>query len=173
MESYAAGETTPPLIEETGTPTARSTQRKPSGGSGAPVDPTHRRVECGGGSPHPCGLGRVEGEHGIDPVGETLPGHAAHLDDGSFTAGVDQQVDLASSHSQVAPDHAAPVTGDEVAGQPLGRLTEEAAAIGHSRPDCSISSTLTSRKVSTLTRLRNRAGRYMSHTQASSSRTSK
>src|SRR5262249_7070573 len=33
----------PPLIDETGTPSASCTQRAPSAGSGAPVEPTQRR----------------------------------------------------------------------------------------------------------------------------------
>ena len=51
MPTNAVQTSVPPLMDETGTPTASWTQRKPSAGSGAPVEPTHRRRPRAGSIP--------------------------------------------------------------------------------------------------------------------------
>lgn len=78
-----------------------------------------------------------------------------------------EDVELPAIDGDVASHDAHPVTVENGGGQTLAGLAHPATMLGHSDSCLSSSSTLMSLNVNTRTLLRKRAGRNMSHTQAS------
>lgn len=134
------------------------------------VDATH--IEMAGERPHLCRLGlieRIERILAVDaPVSDP---RRLHLDGYSCTCTLDDEVDLSPPDTHVAVDDRETVAHQIVGGDVLSKLAQ--AMRRQRRTPGSSSSIFTSRKVSTRTCCRNLAGRYMSHTQASSSSISK
>lgn len=130
-------------------------------------------------TPHPQAPGKrpdlmrlrlVEGLDGVDAI-ITVEDGRLHLDGNASSPVLGEDVDLSAPYSQIAIDDSEPVASQECCG---GQLSDRShVPSGQSRTPGSSSSMFTSRNVNTRTRWRNLAGRYMSHTHASSSSISK
>jgi len=94
-----------------------------------------------------------------------------HLDGDAPPSVLGEDVDLAATDPHVAFDDAKPVASEKLRGDPLSEMSN--LSLRQRRTPGSSSSIFTSRNVNTRTRCRNLAGRYMSHTHASSSSISK
>ncbi len=109
---------------------------------------------------------------GVDGVPRSR--HGSHLDRDSLASVEHEQIDLPAGHTDVAVQLDEPVAGQPPGGESLSRRTVRGAACAQSLSSVFSSfSTFTSRNVRTWTCSRNRAGRNMSHTQASLMTTSK
>ena len=117
-------------------------------------------------------VGSFDGIDGVDRV--VTGGDAAHLyGDTAATVGHDE-IDLATGNNDIASQLDEPPAGEPKCREPLTRRAQGCAALAQSLSSVfSNFSTFTSRKVSTWTCSRNRAGRNMSHTHASLMTTSK
>lgn len=137
-------------------------------------------VEAGtiGTEPHADDVdaGRPEGDGeaaerpflGVVHLGEGVPvGDRLDLDDHPPGGPGHEEIALGTGGADVATEDPEAPYGVALGGQALTQGTDLGPA--QSRAPGSSSSMLTSRKLSTVTRFRKRAGRYMSHTQASSS----
>ncbi len=96
--------------------------------------------------------------------------YGLHLHGDDLRTESNHEIDLATADSEVAADDLGATPRQEVRGD---TLTPSRQLRGQILVGCSISSMLMSRKVSTLTCFTKRAGRYMSHTQASPRSSSK
>jgi hypothetical protein len=94
-----------------------------------------------------------------------------HLDRDTLPTVLAENVDLTATDPHVAFDDVKPVTNEELRSDQLSEMPD--LSLRQRRTSGSSSSMFTSRNVSTRTRCRNLAGRYMSHTHASSSSISK
>ncbi len=131
------------------------------------VDPGRPRSRCD--APHVGSLGRVDGVDGI-----TRPGHRPHLNGDTPTCVEHEKVDLPAGDGDIPAQLDEPVADQPPGGESLTRRTDRGAAPAQSFSSVFSSfSTFTSRNVRTWTCSRNRAGRNMSHTQASLITTSK
>ncbi len=115
----------------------------------------------------------VEGGDGIRGQRSRLGENGTDLDDGADTVDHGDQIDLTAGDGDVAPDDLRTGPREHSSGDPLAGPTYERPMGGSIGAPGSSSSMFTSRKVRTRTLVRNRAGRYMSHTHASSSSSSK
>jgi hypothetical protein len=137
------------------------------------VDATSRWVELGRQPTQPGGLGIV---HCLGTTSTRGRGDGLHLDHDPLAADHREYVDLAACQLDVASENAHPPAVEECGGDVFPEGTDGPASrrrVAQIVGVGSSSSMLTSRKVSTRTRLTNRAGRYMSQTQASTSVSSK
>jgi len=134
------------------------------------VDASH--IEVPGKRPHLHRLGcieRVERVLAIDaPFSDP---QRLHLDGDPRAVPLDDEVDLTSTDTNVAVDDRETAPNQVVGSDSLPKLAQPTRR--QRRTPGSSSSIFTSRKVSTRTCCRNLAGRYISHTQASSSSISK
>ncbi len=96
-----------------------------------------------------------------------------HLHHRADTVEVDHEVDLAAGYGHVPAEDLTACPSKHPGGETLRRSGYPRPMGGSIGAPGSSSSMLTSRKVSTRTFVRNRAGRYMSHTHASSNSSSK
>jgi hypothetical protein len=94
-----------------------------------------------------------------------------HLDGDALPSVLGENVDLTSTDPHVAFDDVKPAANEKLRSDPLSEMPN--LPLRQRRTPGSSSSIFTSRNVSTRTRCRNLAGRYMSHTHASSSSISK
>lgn len=122
---------------------------------------------------HLLSLGRGEVIQGI--IGGSGWDDRLHLHHSPGGPEANDQVDFAATNDNVASQDPTAVTRQKRSGEALTETAETAAMLRRrqSRLAGSSSSMLTSRNVITLTRFTKRAGRYMSHTQASSNSSSK
>lgn len=126
-------------------------------------------AECGGQMLHPSSFGRVDG---IDRV--ALAGRGANLDGNASPPIEGEQIEFTTRNFDVAVDDRQALVGEPPRRDSFPCRTDLGTAPTQSLSSVFSSfSTLTSRKVSTCTFSRKRAGRNMSQTQASVMVTSK
>lgn len=117
-------------------------------------------------------VGSFGGVDGVDGV--TRPGHGSHFHGDTPTSVEHEKVDLPAGDGDIPAQLDEPVADQPPGGESLTRRTDRGAAPAQSLSSVFSSfSTFTSRNVRTWTCSRNRAGRNMSHTQASLITTSK
>ncbi len=136
--------------------------------NGDDIDPPRTGTSCE--RPDLSPLRVVEGVDGIC-ASVVVEYRRLHLDSDASSSVLCEDVDLTPTDPHVALDDVEPVANEELRGDPLPELSN--LALRQRRTPGSSSSIFTSRNVSTRTRCRNLAGRYMSHTHASSSSISK
>lgn len=124
-------------------------------------------LQSSGEVPNVIAFGAVDSVDGISGTGPG-PDFYHHL----RRTVTGDNVDLATVDFDILPDHRETLLAEPPGSKPLSRIPHRGVAQSLSSVFSSFS-TFTSRKVRTLTCSRNRAGRNMSHTQASLMVTSK
>ena len=130
-------------------------------------------AQTGGVATYQIHLRSGKGEEGIGGDGSRLRDDTADLDHRPFTVDEGHEVDLSTLDRDIPGQNPSSGALQHPGDEPLACPAYRPAMGGSIGAPGSSSSMLTSRKVKTRTVVRNRAGRYMSHTHASSSSSSK